>query len=119
MVPTTVISPSILFDELEVKRTDQKNAKLPEYPPPALTSHRGANRGGPAVRGLQSLNLSLRKLIAQAYACRDRQTELRNRGRRGGVSLVEQILGGVKSSTPAPTARDAIASSTKKLPSGN
>ncbi|MGA7853834.1 MAG: metallopeptidase TldD-related protein [Candidatus Acidiferrales bacterium] len=35
-VPTTVISPSILFDELEVKRTDSKNAKLPEYPPPAL-----------------------------------------------------------------------------------
>jgi len=37
-IPTTVICPSILFDELEVKRTDQKNAKLPEYPPPALTS---------------------------------------------------------------------------------
>lgn len=39
-VPTTVISPSILFDDLEVKRTDEKNAKLPEYPPPDLvTSH--------------------------------------------------------------------------------
>jgi TldD protein len=38
-VPTTVISPSILFDELEVKRTDSKNAKLPEYPPPAITAH--------------------------------------------------------------------------------
>lgn len=37
-IPTTVICPSILFDELEVKRTDKKNAKLPEYPPPALTS---------------------------------------------------------------------------------
>lgn len=37
-VPTTVICPSILFDELEVKRTDKKNAKLPEYPPPAVTS---------------------------------------------------------------------------------
>ena len=37
-IPTTVICPSVLFDELEVKRTDQKNAKLPEYPPPALTS---------------------------------------------------------------------------------
>jgi predicted Zn-dependent protease len=36
-VPTTVISPSILFDELEVKRTDKKNAKLPEYPPPTIT----------------------------------------------------------------------------------
>ncbi len=36
-VPTTVISPSILFDDLEVKRTDKKNAKLPEYPAPDLT----------------------------------------------------------------------------------
>jgi predicted Zn-dependent protease len=38
-VPTTIICPSMLFDELEVKRTDRKNAKLPEYPPPDLTSH--------------------------------------------------------------------------------
>src|SRR5580704_7661483 len=38
-IPTTVISPSILFDELEVKRTDKKNAKLPEYPPPDLAGH--------------------------------------------------------------------------------
>jgi TldD protein len=37
-VPTTVISPSLLFDELEVKRTDSKNAKLPEYPPPTITA---------------------------------------------------------------------------------
>lgn len=36
-VPTTVISPSILFDELEVKRADTANEKLPEYPPPALS----------------------------------------------------------------------------------
>jgi TldD protein len=36
-VPTTVIAPSLLLDELEVKRTDSKNAKIPEYPPPALT----------------------------------------------------------------------------------
>ena len=37
-IPTTVISPSILFDDLEVKRTEAKNAKLPEYPPPDLTT---------------------------------------------------------------------------------
>jgi TldD protein len=36
-IPTTVVAPSILFDELEVKRTDAKNAKLPEYPAPALS----------------------------------------------------------------------------------
>lgn len=36
-VPSTIIAPSFLIDELEVKRTDDKNAKLPEYPPPALT----------------------------------------------------------------------------------
>jgi TldD protein len=39
-IPETVISPSILFDEIEVKRTDAKNAKLPEYPPPDLSSSR-------------------------------------------------------------------------------
>jgi TldD protein len=37
-VPRTIISPSILIDEIEVKRTDQKNARLPEYPPPSLSS---------------------------------------------------------------------------------
>ncbi len=39
-VPMTVISPSILFDDLEVKRTDTKNAKLPQYPPPDLSPSR-------------------------------------------------------------------------------
>jgi TldD protein len=38
-IPTTVICPSMLLDELEVKRTDRKNAKLPEYPSPELTTH--------------------------------------------------------------------------------
>lgn len=33
-VPTTVISPSVLFDELEVKRADTSKDKLPDYPPP-------------------------------------------------------------------------------------
>ena len=35
-VPRTIIAPSALIDDIEVKRTDQKNAKLPEYPPPDL-----------------------------------------------------------------------------------
>jgi predicted Zn-dependent protease len=39
-IPSTVISPSILLDELEVKRSDQQNSKLPEYPPPTLSSGR-------------------------------------------------------------------------------
>jgi hypothetical protein len=34
------MSPSILFDDREGKRTDAKNAKLPEYPSPDLTSSR-------------------------------------------------------------------------------
>jgi TldD protein len=37
-IPTTVISPSILFDELEIRRTSEKNGKLPEYTAPELTS---------------------------------------------------------------------------------
>jgi predicted Zn-dependent protease len=39
-VPASVVSPSALFDELEVKRTDQQNAKLPQYPPPDLSPAR-------------------------------------------------------------------------------
>jgi len=35
-VATTVISPSLLFDELEVKRADTSKDKLPDYPPPPL-----------------------------------------------------------------------------------
>ncbi len=35
-IPTTVISPSLLFDELEVKRADTSKDKLPDYPPPPL-----------------------------------------------------------------------------------
>jgi TldD protein len=33
-IATTVISPSLLFDELEVKRADTSKDKLPDYPPP-------------------------------------------------------------------------------------
>jgi TldD protein len=36
-VPQTIISPSLLFDELEVKRADMSKDKLPEYPAPALS----------------------------------------------------------------------------------
>jgi TldD protein len=35
-VPMTVISPSLLFDEMEVKRADTSKEKLPDYPPPPL-----------------------------------------------------------------------------------
>jgi hypothetical protein len=34
----SIVSPSVLFDELEVKRADNSNEKLPDYPAPALTS---------------------------------------------------------------------------------
>lgn len=37
-VTMTVISPSLLFDELEVKRADTSKDKLPEYPAPPLAS---------------------------------------------------------------------------------
>lgn len=33
-LPQTIICPSLLFDELEVKRADTTKEKLPEYPPP-------------------------------------------------------------------------------------
>ena len=34
--PTTIVSPSLLFDELEVKRADTSKDKLPDYPAPPL-----------------------------------------------------------------------------------
>jgi TldD protein len=38
-IPATVISPSLLFDELEVKRADTSKDKLPEYPAPPLKTN--------------------------------------------------------------------------------
>ena len=40
--PTTIVSPSVLFDELEVKRADTSKDKLPDYPPPPLSAPRAA-----------------------------------------------------------------------------
>jgi len=37
-ISSTVIAPSLLFDELQVKRADMSKDKLPEYPAPALIS---------------------------------------------------------------------------------
>jgi len=37
---TSIVSPSVLFDELEVKRADNSKEKLPDYPAPALTAGR-------------------------------------------------------------------------------
>jgi predicted Zn-dependent protease len=37
-VPYSVASPSILFEELEIKRANRQKDKLPEYPPPAMAA---------------------------------------------------------------------------------
>jgi TldD protein len=37
---TSIVSPSVLFDELEVKRADNSKEKLPDYPAPTLISGR-------------------------------------------------------------------------------
>jgi TldD protein len=39
-IPTTVISPSLLFSDLELRRGSDKNPTLPKYNPPDLTSSR-------------------------------------------------------------------------------
>jgi TldD protein len=36
----TIVSPSVLFDELEVKRADNSMEKLPDYPAPSLSAGR-------------------------------------------------------------------------------
>jgi hypothetical protein len=35
-IPHSIASPSLLFDELEVKRINQNKEKLPEYPAPQI-----------------------------------------------------------------------------------
>ena len=35
---SSIVSPSVLFDELEVKRADNAKDKLPDYPAPPLSS---------------------------------------------------------------------------------
>jgi hypothetical protein len=37
-VPSTIVTPSLLFEELEIKRADRIREKLPQYPPPALSA---------------------------------------------------------------------------------
>lgn len=39
-IPHSIVSPSILFDELEVKPANKNRDQLPEYPPPPLTAAR-------------------------------------------------------------------------------
>jgi TldD protein len=36
-VPTTIVSPSLLFGELEIQRSENTKDKLPDYPPPPLS----------------------------------------------------------------------------------
>ncbi len=36
-IPHSIVSPSILFDDLEVKPANKNRDQLPEYPPPPLT----------------------------------------------------------------------------------
>jgi len=43
-VSMTVIAPSLLFDELEVKRADTSKDKLPDYPAPPLVSSKTAKQ---------------------------------------------------------------------------
>jgi TldD protein len=37
-IPHSIVSPSILFDELEVKPANKNRDQLPEYPPPPLAA---------------------------------------------------------------------------------
>jgi hypothetical protein len=34
LLPETVLAPALLFDDITVKRANEKNDKLPYYPPP-------------------------------------------------------------------------------------
>jgi len=51
--PNTVISPSLLFGELEVKRADTSKDKLPQYPAPPLSGIDGGWQGASESLGLR------------------------------------------------------------------
>ena len=38
-IPSSVISPSLLFDNVEIKRANLPQSKLPDYPPPPIASN--------------------------------------------------------------------------------
>lgn len=42
-VPNSIVTPSLLFDELEIKRADRIREKLPQYPPPPLSAEAPAS----------------------------------------------------------------------------
>jgi hypothetical protein len=48
-VPHSLVTPSLLFEELEIKRADRVREKLPQYAPPALSA--GAPAAAPAPAG--------------------------------------------------------------------
>jgi hypothetical protein len=35
-LPSSIVAPSLLFDELDIQRANRTREKLPQYPPPAL-----------------------------------------------------------------------------------
>jgi hypothetical protein len=35
-IPHSIVAPSVLFEELEIRRANKQKNKLPEYPPPAM-----------------------------------------------------------------------------------
>jgi hypothetical protein len=45
-IPHSVVNPSILFDELEVKRANQNKEKLPDYPAPPLAQVKPTRASG-------------------------------------------------------------------------
>ncbi len=47
-VPHSLVAPSLLFEELEIKRADRVREKLPQYPPPALAAEAPAAAPAPA-----------------------------------------------------------------------
>ena len=49
-VPNSLVTPSLLFEELEIKRADRIKEKLPQYPPPALSAEAPAAAPAKSVK---------------------------------------------------------------------
>jgi predicted Zn-dependent protease len=48
-VPNSLVTPSLLFEELEIKRADRYKEKLPQYPPPTVSAEAPA-KAAPAAK---------------------------------------------------------------------
>ena len=84
--PTTIISPSLLFGELEVKRADTSKDKLPEYPAPPLAT---------ATASASSANHVFRKRLGVHRNCVHDAARTTGMAKQDGAASIHSGVGRV------------------------